>query len=448
MANDSHPDVANGRSSWEGRHGMQFIRFSTKTCVPTNAPTIHVASVTWGPVRGRGMNEYGAYRAALDGRDLPAAFLDRAAFEANVARTAKRADGTPVRVATKSVRCTAVLERVIAEPGFEGLMCYTGHEAVDLAEQGFEDLLVAYPTVDPAELRRVAEAVADGHRIVLVVDSAEHVERAGAAAAETGAAVPLCIDLDCSTEHLGVHFGVRRSPIRTPDQALAVADTVAATAGVHLSGLMGYEAQLAGLPDRSPGNGAVENFAIRRFKLRSKAVVRERRQAVAGALDDEYGLEFVNGGGTGSIEFTRADPSVTEVTAGSAYYAPRQFDWYDHMTYEPAAGYAVEVTREPADGVYTCRGGGYVASGPVGADKAPVPWLPAGAELFDAEGAGEVQTPVRYEGPVDLASGDPVVMRHGKAGELCRFFEELAVVDGDEVVEVHPTYRGEGKCYV
>ena len=394
------------------------------------------------------MNEYGAYRAALDGRDLPTAFLDRAAVEANVATTADRADGTPVRVATKSVRCTAVLERVLAEPGFEGLMCYTGHEAADLAEQGFADLLVAYPVVDPAELRRVAEAVADGHRIVLMVDSAEHVERAGTAAAAAGADVRLCIDLDCSTDHLGVYFGVQRSPIRTPDEALAVADAVAATGGVHLSGLMGYEAQLAGLPDRNPGNSAVENFAIRRFKPRSKRVVRERRQAVVEALDDEYGLEFVNGGGTGSIEFTGADPSVTEVTAGSAYYAPRQFDWYDHFAYEPAAGYAVEVTREPADAVYTCRGGGYVASGPVGADKATDPWLPEGAGLLDAEGAGEVQTPVRYEGPVDLAPGDPVVMRHGKAGELCRFFEELAVVDGDEVVETHPTYRGEGKCYV
>jgi D-serine deaminase-like pyridoxal phosphate-dependent protein len=394
------------------------------------------------------MNEYGAYRAALDGRDLPAAFLDRAAFEANVATTADRAGGTPVRVATKSVRCTAVLERVLAEPGFDGLMCYMGHEAVDLAEQGFEDLLVAYPVVDAAELRRVAEAVADGHRIVLMVDSAEHVERAGAAAAAAGADVPVCIDLDCSTEHLGVHFGVRRSPIRTPADALAVADAIADAPGVHLSGLMGYEAQLAGLPDRNPAKSAVENFAIRRFKERSKPIVRARRQAVAEALDAEYGLEFVNGGGTGSIEFTHDDPSVTEVTAGSAYYAPRQFDWYDHVAYEPAAGYAVEVTREPVEDVYTCRGGGYVASGPVGTDKAPVPWLPEGAELLDTEGAGEVQTPVRYEASADLDPGDPVVMRHGKAGELCRFFEELAVVDGNEVVETHPTYRGAGKCYV
>ncbi len=394
------------------------------------------------------MEAYGAYRAALEDRELPAAFLDRGAFEANLDRTAARADGVPVRVATKSVRCVGVLERLLAEPGFEGLMCYTGHEAADLAAAGFDDLLVAYPVVGDDELRRVAETVVDGARIVLTVDSEEHVRRTGAAADEAGADVPLCIDLDCSTEHLSVHFGVRRSPVRTPAAALSVAETVAGTPGVHLSGLMCYEAQLAGLPDRNPANGAVENAAIRRLKERSRPVVRERRRSAAEALDAEFGLEFVNGGGTGSLEFTREDPSVTEVTAGSAYYAPRQFDWYDGLDYDPAAGYAVEVTRLPDDDVHTCRGGGYVASGPVGEDKAPVPWLPEGAELLEREGAGEVQTPVRYDGPVDLAVGDPVVMRHGKAGELCRFFEELLVVDGGEVVDAHATYRGEGKCYV
>jgi D-serine deaminase-like pyridoxal phosphate-dependent protein len=394
------------------------------------------------------MQPYETYRRALADRALPTAFLDRRAFEANVALTSERAGTLPVRPATKSIRCRGVLERLLAEPGFEGLMCYTGAEAADLAAEGFDDLLIAYPVVDRSELSRVAEAVADGTRVVPMVDCADHVERAGEAAREAGTELPVCLDLDLSTEHLSIYFGVRRSPIRTPEAALSVADTIAETPGVYLSGLMGYEAQLAGLPDHNPANGAVENAVIRRLKDRSKPVVRRRRQSVAERLDETYDLEFVNGGGTGSIEFTREDPWVTEVTAGSAYYAPRQFDWYDHLEYEPAAGYAIEVTRRPAKGVYTCRGGGYVASGPVGEDKAPRPHLPEGAGLRDEEGAGEVQTPVRYDGEFDLGVGDPVVMRHGKAGELCRFFEELAVVDGDEIAAVHSTYRGDGRCYV
>jgi D-serine deaminase-like pyridoxal phosphate-dependent protein len=392
------------------------------------------------------MNDYGAYRTAFEGRALPTAFIDRAALDENIALTAERADDLPVRVASKSVRCRAALKRILSEPGFEGVMCYTGHEAVDLAESGFEDLLVAYPVLGETELRRVAECVASGAEITLMVDSVEHVERIAVAADTAGTDIPLCIDLDCSTDHLGLYFGVRRSPIRTAEAALSVAERVSETASVYLAGLMGYEAQIAGLPDRNPANSTLENAMMRWLKERSKPTVRKRRQSVAAALDEEYGLRFVNGGGTGSVEFTRKDPHVTEVTVGSGFFAPRQFGWYDNLDYEPAAGYAIEVTRKPTDGVYTCRGGGYVASGPVGPDKAPEPWLPSGAELLDNEGAGEVQTPVRYDG--DLELGDPVVMRHGKAGELCRFFEELAIVDGETVVDTWSTYRGESRCYI
>jgi D-serine deaminase-like pyridoxal phosphate-dependent protein len=392
------------------------------------------------------MNDYGAYRTAFEGRALPTAFIDRAALDKNIALTAERADDLPVRVASKSVRCRAALKRILSEPGFEGVMCYTGHEAVDLAESGFEDLLVAYPVLGETELRRVAECVASGAEITLMVDSVEHVERIAVAADTAGTDIPLCIDLDCSTDHLGLYFGVRRSPIRTAEAALSVAERVSEAASVYLAGLMGYEAQIAGLPDRNPANSTLENAMMRWLKERSKPTVRKRRQSVAAALDEEYGLRFVNGGGTGSVEFTRKDPHVTEVTVGSGFFAPRQFGWYDNLDYEPAAGYAIEVTRKPTDGVYTCRGGGYVASGPVGPDKAPEPWLPSGAELLDNEGAGEVQTPVRYDG--DLELGDPVVMRHGKAGELCRFFEELAIVDGETVVDTWSTYRGESRCYI
>lgn len=389
---------------------------------------------------------YDRYRAAFEGRSYPLGYVDLDALEANRARTLDRAGGTPVRVASKSVRCRAVLDRLLDADGLRGVMCYTGDEAVHLAGRGFDDLLVAYPVVDDAELNRVAGAVADGATITLMVDSREHVRRAAAAAHEAGAELPLCIDVDCATEHLGVHFGVRRSDVSTPEAALALAETIADAGGVHLDGVMGYEAQIAGLPGRDPDASPLRNAAVRFLKRRSIPRVRERRVAIVETLRDAgHDLRFVNGGGTGSVESTVADLSVTEVTVGSGFYAPRQFDGYDGFSYEPAAGYAVEVTREYGD-CYTCRGGGYPASGPPGPSKEPRPYLPDGAELTDEEGAGEVQTPVRYEG--DLGAGDPVCFRHAKAGELCERVDELHLVRGDEVVETVPTYRGDGECFL
>ncbi|MFC3957767.1 alanine racemase [Halovivax cerinus] len=392
---------------------------------------------------------YDAYRSALSGESFPLAYFDRDAFEANLRTTRRRAGGLPVRVASKSIRCRAVLRAVLDRDGFSGVMCYTGHEAAHLAADGFDDLLVAYPIVDTAEIAAVCSAIDDGARIVLMVDCAAHVERITGVAEAHGVTVPLCLDLDVSTEHLGIHFGVRRSGIRSASAALELARTIADASAVSLSGVMGYEGQLAGLPDDDPSNSAPKNAVVRRLKRRSEPIVHERRQETVAALDREgFDLDFVNGGGTGCFESTRQDSSVTELTAGSAFFAPALFDYYRGFSYEPAAGYAIEVVRQPDPDVYTCRGGGYVASGPPGVDKTPTVYLPRGASLFDAEGAGEVQTPIAYDGPHDLDLGDPVLLRHAKAGELCTHFEYLHVIDDGEIVDRYPTYRGDGAWFV
>jgi D-serine deaminase-like pyridoxal phosphate-dependent protein len=395
------------------------------------------------------MRGYTYYRELFADRELPLAFVDRDAVDRNIESVQARADGTPVRIASKSIRCRAVMDYVLDHDGFGGVMCYHGREAAFLAERGFDDLLVAYPVWQRSELQAVCDAVAEGATVTLMVDSPEHVVQASSVASDAGVELSLCLDVDMSTEHLGQYFGVRRSGVRTPAAARPVAAAVDDTDGVRLTSVMGYEAQIAGLPDRSPGNNAAVNAIIRRLKDRSKDEIEGRRGAVVDALEAwGHDLEFVNGGGTGSVEYTVQDPAVTEVTVGSGVYVPRQFDYYDHFDPEPAAGFAIEIARRPTEDVYTCRGGGYVASGPPGADKIPTVHLPTDASLTDTEAAGEVQTPVVYEGGLDLELGDPVVLRHGKAGELCRNFTELAIVTDGDVVETAPTYRGDGRCFM
>jgi D-serine deaminase-like pyridoxal phosphate-dependent protein len=276
-----------------------------------------------------------------------------------------------------------------------------------------------------------------------MVDCVEHVARAARAAQAVGARVPLCLDVDMSQALPGLHFGVHRSPLRTVEAAVELARHIARTPGVWLAGVMGYEAQLAGVPDAVPGARA-KNLVVRALKARSVGPVHQRRAAVVEALRAEgFSLRFVNGGGTGSLESTREDASVTELTVGSGLFSPGLFDGYRAFHHAPAAGFALEVTRQPRPGVYTLHGGGYVASGAAGADKLPVPWLPEGARLLPLEGAGEVQTPLAYEGPVPLPLGAPVFFRHAKAGELCEHFRTLLLVSEGRVVEELPTYRGE-----
>lgn len=148
------------------------------------------------------------------------------------------------------------------------------------------------------------------------------------------------------------------------------------------------------------------------------------------------------------METTVQEDVVTEVTVGSGFYSPTLFDHYTRFRHEPAAGFAIEVVRRPAPEIYTCQGGGYIASGAAGPDKLPQPWLPEGARLTTNEGAGEVQTPVIYEGSVSLNLGSPIFMRHSKAGELCERFRTLLLVSEGKVVDEVNTYRGDGQCFL
>ena len=392
--------------------------------------------------------DYDFYKQALAGHRLPAAFVDLDALSANLSDLRARAGQLPIRLVTKSVRSVAILRRVLASGApFRGLMCYSPAEAAWLASLGFDDLLVAYPSVEPEDLRAVAAQLRAGRTIALMVDGAAQVQRIAAIAREEGVVQPLAIDLDMSSDFPGLHFGVFRSPINGPEAALALAAEIARHPSLRLDGLMGYESQIAGLMDEVPGQGA-KNAVIRLLKRRSIPEINERRRATVAALAAAgHALRFVNGGGTGSFESTRADTSVTELAAGSGLYVPTLFDHYRAFRGRPAAGFAVAVTRSPAPGIVTCAGAGYPASGPGGADRMPRPWLPEGCTLIATEGAGEVQTPVRIPAGVSMAPGDLLLFRHAKAGELCERFNELLLIEGGAVVDKVATYRGDGKCF-
>ncbi|HEY0132876.1 MAG TPA: hypothetical protein VGB85_02315, partial [Nannocystis sp.] len=119
---------------------------------------------------------------------------------------------------------------------------------------------------------------------------------------------------------------------------------------------------------------------------------------------------------------------------------------YQLFKLRPAAGFALPVVRRPVPGIYTCFGGGWIASGAPGPDRLPRPYLPVGARLLPTEGAGEVQTPIAFPGSLEL--GDPVLFRHAKAGELCEHVHELLLLGPDGARERVPTYRGDGFAFV
>lgn len=393
--------------------------------------------------------DWDALQRATRDLDAPFAVIDRRALAANATAMLQRAGGMPIRVASKSIRVRSVLESVLAMPGYHGVLAYTLREAIWLANHGVDDVVVGYPTVDITALRELAADPELARRITLMVDSVDHLDAVDVAVRPSRRpSIRVAIDQDMSLRSsiLG-HIGVRRSPIHDPWEAFELASAIVRRPGFLLVGMMGYEAQIAGLGN-APIGKPVMGFILRLLQFMSTAELQERRAAAVSAVGAIADLEFVNGGGTGSLESTSSDASVTEIAAGSGLFAPTLFDNYAHFRHAPAAFFALAVVRRPTPTIATLMGGGWIASGPHGADRSPSPVHPEGLRFLPREGAGEVQTPVTGRAAASLAIGDRVWFRHTKAGELSEHVNEFVVVDGDEVIGAVPTYRGEGKVFL
>ncbi len=400
------------------------------------------------------MNDrYARYREALRGEPLPLAAVDLDALERNVdalvAPVARQ--GKTLRIASKSVRCAALLRAIAARggPAVRGIMAFSPAEACWLAGEGFDDILVAYPTAQLDDARLVAAAAGRGASITLVADAPEHLAVAVAAAAHFGVRLTVAIDVDVSYRPLGdrLHLGVRRSPLREPAAVAAFAERIQESRHLAFGGLLAYEAHVAGIADRDRFAPALAS-AKRALKALAREPVRQQRQAIVRELSRRgIPIPLFNGGGTGSVAWSAQDPALTEVAAGSGFLDSHLFDGFDGLALAPAAFFALQVTRRPAAGLVTCQGGGFIASGAPGPDRLPAPYLPEGLSLLDLEGAGEVQTPLSVPPGVALELGDPVFFRHAKAGELAEHFAAYALLRGDRVEGRVPTYRGAGQCF-
>ena len=385
---------------------------------------------------------------ATRGLDTPVGALHLGALRHNTQDMLARAAGTPIRVASKSLRVRGVLEAVLALPGYRGVLAYTLAEALWLA-QTLDDIVVGYPSADRSAILRLARSAELAGRVTLMVDSLAHLDFIDAVIAPSQRErIRVCLELDASWNApvLG-HLGVWRSPVHTPEDARALAVAIVSRPGFELVGLMAYEAQVAGLGDRPAGH-PVQGGLNRWVRKRSIVDIGARRAAAVAAVRQVADLEFVNGGGTGSLESTHSDTSVTDIAAGSGFFGGHLFDNYSHFRPAPAAAFALSVVRKPTASTATMLGGGWIASGPPGADRTPRLVWPEGLTLVPREMAGEVQSPVTGTAAAQLAVGDRVWLRHTKSGELSEHLNEFALVDDGIVVDMLPTYRGEGKAFL
>lgn len=397
---------------------------------------------------------YETLRDIIKDQRLPLAFVDLDAFDANVDFAAEKARGTgkKIRIGTKSLRCLPLMGRVLAHASstFHGFLTFTAEETAFLADSGHDDFILAYPTVQPSDMDILAWIVKQGKLVSVMVDNIQHLKVLDETGKKHGLIFNACMEIDMAYRPLtNMHIGLRRSPIRTPEQAIDLVNHSKRLSNVKIDSVMGYEGHIAGTNDNYPNQG-IKNFFLRALKNASVKELTNRRRAVIRSIR-EAGVELrvVNGGGSGSLVSTLVDESVTEATIGSGLYASGLFHHFKEVRFQPSAFFALQVVRVPKEGMVTCAGGGYIASGAIEKSKLPSPVMPVGLRFVDLEGAGEVQTPlVLPKDSPKINLGDPIFFQHAKAGELCERFNELLLIKGGKIIDNVKTYRGEGMNFL
>ena len=388
----------------------------------------------------------------VQGQHLPAAFVDLQAFDENIKqilRAFDKKETLKLRVATKSLRVPELIRRVLESSNrFQGLMTYSAEETLFLAEQGFDDFLLAYPAVQNQDLACLRKLVDMGAKVSVVVDCEEHLSLLSQSLNPDTRKMGVILEADMSDRLLGGLFvmGVRRSPLRSPAQVGALAAKTQEYGNLKFKGVMAYEAQIAGFPDKNPFQKLLSKVA--RF-IRPGAVARvaKKRRAIAAEFRNRnIKYEIFNGGGTGSLSYASEEAVLTELTAGSGFLCGHLFDYYTNLALSPAAYFGLSITRRSQDHWHTCQSGGFVASGAPGWDRMPRIEFPPGAALSPLEACGEVQTPVRTR-QSQKELGSCVLFRHAKAGELAEHFNEYLLIDENFQIVRTKTYRGFGRCF-
>ena len=405
------------------------------------------------------MNDFVArnrLRARLDAAVLalptppstPTMVVDLDAFDANAADLARRAGGTPLRVATKSLRVPALVARALAADGFSGAMGYSLREALWLHEQGLcSDIVLGYPTVDRAALERLVSSPSAAAAITLMVDCVEHLDVVDSVRSSKAVAIRVAIDLDAGLRMGGQHVGPKRSPLYDVPDILRLARTVVDRRGFALVGVMTYEGQVAGVPDNVPTQKAKSTAGapaqVRLGRAAEGTPPRDRRRP------GRRRRRWSSGTPAAPARWSPRPP-----TPSSPRSRPAPACWCRASSTttrpsqpRPAAYFGVPVLRRPTPTMVTVAGGGFVASGPHGADRMPQPWAPPALHLTGLEGAGEVQTPLTGPAAATLRVGDTVWFRHAKSGELFEHANDVHLLAGDAIVETVPTYRGTGHSF-
>ena len=388
------------------------------------------------PDRGRGGHDayFAGLQAALKRAGVagPALVIDRPRLEANIGavRAALAPTRQSLRVVSKSLPAPALLGAVLDGVGATDLMVFNGIMLDEmLAFRPGADILLGrpLPAAQVADfVRRHANNPAPAARPQWLADSAQRLEQYGEIAAAAGAPMRINLEFD-----VGLHRG-GLADLAALSEAV---DRVLADPNLRLSGLMGYDAHVAG--------AASPAAEMARVLERYGAAVR----LLGEKLGDLSGLTL-NTAGSPTFALHRDDPWATEVAVGSAFVKPTHYDLPSLTDLRPAAFLAQPVLKVMDPAIFPRREAlteAYNALDPnsrrgffiYGGYDDGRPVSPPGIRFSPIWGGrGMLEGSAR----VDLAVDDVVFLRPTESEGVLLRFGDIAVYDGEEISAWWPTF--------
>ncbi len=262
--------------------------------------------------------------------ETPHAVVDVSRLRRNIDRVAAFAKkhGLGLRPHVKTHKDQEIARMQLA-CGALGVTVATSKEAEVMAEVA-DDILVAYPPVDPARIKRLLN-LPERVKLIVALDSLEAIERLSLALqdrarTQTPRQIRVLIELD---------LGGARTGVCEHTQLLSLARAAEKSPYTKFSGLMVHPGNLRHtMLDPAQSRGATPD-SDRDFR-ESLALVSERlRSAIAALQAEHFECDIVSGGNTPSLFLSHLVPELTEIRPGTYVYSDRDIagqgvlDWSD-----------------------------------------------------------------------------------------------------------------------
>ncbi|MBX6320213.1 MAG: alanine racemase [Rhodospirillaceae bacterium] len=268
--------------------------------------------------------------------DTPCVTVDLDAVERNLARAQAycAANGLDLRPHVKTHKIPE-LARLQLDRGAVGITCQKLGEAEVMADHGIDDILVTFPIVGAAKLRRLV-ALARRTSLSLVFDDAAVAVPVAEAVRAAGLAVGALVECD---------VGAGRCGVQSPAAAAELAARLAALDGLNFRGLMTYAPK---------GTTAATSAWL------AEAVGLCRARGLA--------VEVVSTGGTPDLYRAREVAPATEHRPGTYIYSDRYMAAHGVGTLEDCAlrVLATVVSRPAAGRAILDAGSKTLSSDPMG----------------------------------------------------------------------------------